>query len=64
MSNVVRLPSKRRRTHCVGCGIPMTIAWASKDDPERCSACAPLHAYREAVEAFVRGTDPDGPDAA
>lgn len=65
LSNVIRLPEKRRRTHCVGCGIPMTIAWASKADPERCTECAPLHAYREAVEQFVRGTPTDeGPDAA
>lgn len=59
MSTITRLHQPPRRTHCTGCGIPLTFAWRSQDDPERCAECARWKAQREAVEEFVRGTDPD-----
>jgi recombinational DNA repair protein (RecF pathway) len=64
MTNVSRLPVKPRITRCEGCGIPLTPEWVSQDDPELCGECSRWRAQMEAVEAFVRGTDPDGPEAA
>lgn len=63
MSNIHRFPVTRRVTKCAGCGIPLTSEWVS-EDPERCGECKRWKDYAEAQEAFVRGTNPDGPDAA
>ena len=63
MSNIRRLPVTRRVTRCEGCGIPLTPEWRSTD-PELCGECKRWRDQCEAVEAFVRGTDDEGPDAA
>lgn len=43
---------------CSGCDIPLLAMYRS-DDPKRCASCKRGDDYREAVEQFVRGTDPD-----
>lgn len=68
MNNITRLPVTRRVTKCGagrndgwGCGIPVTPEWLQDG---LCGECKRWRDQMDATEAFVRSTNPDGPDAA